>query len=312
MAARFATIRPQRGPQEAFLSTSADIAIAGGSAGSGKTWSLLLEPVRHITNPGFGGVIFRRESPQITNQGGLWDESQQLYACLGATPMRSLLEWRFPSGAKMTFAHMEYDKDRLAWDGSQVPYIVFDQLEHFLASQFWYMLSRNRSVCGVRPYIRARCNPVPEDDRVGGWLTKLIAWWIDQETGYPIWTRSGVIRWFVRLNDAIVWGDSAEEFAARFPDVPATDLRPKSLTFIPGTLEDNPALLRATPEYRANLLALPLVERERLLGGNWKIRPFAGEGVQPRVVLDRRGGPTASDLPTLRAAVSFRSGWGVA
>jgi predicted phage terminase large subunit-like protein len=131
-------------------------------------------------------------------------------------------------------------------------------------------------MCGVRPYIRATCNPVPEDDRVGGWLTKLIAWWIDQETGYPIWTRSGVIRWFVRLNDAIVWGDSAEEFAARFPDVPAPDLRPKSLTFIPGTLDDNPALLRANPEYRANLLALPLVERERLLGGNWKIRPFAG------------------------------------
>jgi len=121
-----------------------------------------------------------------------------------------------------------------------------------------------------------------------------------------------VIRWFVRVNDAIVWGDSAEEFAARFPDVPDTDLRPKSLTFIPGTLDDNPALLRANPDYRANLLALPLVERERLLGGNWKIRPAAGEGVQPRVVLDRRGGPTASDLPTLRAAVSFRSGWGFA
>jgi Terminase large subunit, T4likevirus-type, N-terminal len=114
MAAPLATIRPQRGLQETFLSTSADIAIAGGSAGSGKTWSLLLEPVRHVTNPGFGGVIFRRESPQITNQGGLWDESQQLYACLGAVPMRSSLAWRFPSGAKLTFAHMEYDKDRLA------------------------------------------------------------------------------------------------------------------------------------------------------------------------------------------------------
>jgi hypothetical protein len=30
------------------------------------------------------------------------------------------------------------------------------------------------------------------------------------------------------------------------------------------------------PEYLASLLSLPLLERERLLGGNWKIRPAAG------------------------------------
>jgi len=39
---------------------------------------------------------------------------------------------------------------------------------------------------------------------------------------------------------------------------------------------DNPALLRVNPEYPAWLLSLPLLERERLLGGNWKIRPAAG------------------------------------
>src|SRR5439155_111492 len=39
---------------------------------------------------------------------------------------------------------------------------------------------------------------------------------------------------------------------------------------------DNPALLRVNPDYLAWLLSLPLLERERLLGGNWKIRPAAG------------------------------------
>ena len=39
---------------------------------------------------------------------------------------------------------------------------------------------------------------------------------------------------------------------------------------------DNPALLQVNPEYLAWLLSLPLLERERLLGGNWKIRPAAG------------------------------------
>ena len=39
---------------------------------------------------------------------------------------------------------------------------------------------------------------------------------------------------------------------------------------------DNPALLRVNPDYLAWLLSLPLLECERLLGGNWKIRPAAG------------------------------------
>jgi len=49
--------------------------------------------------------------------------------------------------------------------------------------------------------------------------------------------------------------------------------RPISVTFIPATVFDNPALLRVNPEYLAWLLSLPTLERERLLGGNWKIRP---------------------------------------
>jgi predicted phage terminase large subunit-like protein len=52
--------------------------------------------------------------------------------------------------------------------------------------------------------------------------------------------------------------------------------RPISVTFIPAKVFDNSALLQVNPEYLAWLLSLPLLERERLLGGNWKIRPAAG------------------------------------
>ena len=52
--------------------------------------------------------------------------------------------------------------------------------------------------------------------------------------------------------------------------------RPISVTFIPARVTDNPALLHVNPEYLTWLLSLPLLERERLLGGNWKIRPSAG------------------------------------
>ena len=52
--------------------------------------------------------------------------------------------------------------------------------------------------------------------------------------------------------------------------------RPISVAFIPAKVFDNPALLQANPEYIPWLMSLPLLERERLLAGNWKIRPAAG------------------------------------
>lgn len=268
------TIVPQPGPQSTFLATPADIAIYGGAAGGGKTWALLLEDLRHIHNPGFGSVTFRRSTVQIRNEGGLWDESNNLYPLVGAEPKEHVLTWKFPSGATASFAHLEHDKTRLNWQGSQIPLIKFDELTHFTPVQFWYMVSRNRSMCGVRPYIRATCNPDADS-----WVAGLIAWWIDQETGLPIPERAGVLRWFVRVGEDLKWADQPQDLA-EFTMLSDTGERvpipPKSLTFIPAKLTDNKALMAADPGYMASLLSLPMVERERLLGGNWKIRPAAG------------------------------------
>jgi hypothetical protein len=81
-------LRPQPGPQEMFLSTPADIAVYGGAAGGGKSFGILLEGARHTPNKDFGGVIFRRTSPMITNEGGLWDESNKIYPLLQAKAER--------------------------------------------------------------------------------------------------------------------------------------------------------------------------------------------------------------------------------
>lgn len=260
--------RPQPGPQEQFLSTSADIALYGGAAGGGKSFALLMEPLRHaFTVQGFYAVFFRRTTKQVRNPGGLWDESHKMYGEMpGVKPKENDLTWQFPSGARIQFAHMEYEKNKLDWQGSQIPLLGFDELTHFTAGQFWYMLSRNRSSCGVRPYVRATTNPEADS-----WVADLIAWWIDQDTGYAIPERSGVIRWFVRVNDAVVWADTPEELSEQYPGLP-----PKSFTFINAKLSDNQALVAADPGYMANLMALPAVERGRLLDGNWKIRPSAG------------------------------------
>jgi predicted phage terminase large subunit-like protein len=266
-----APIRPQLGAQMTFLSSPADIAIYGGAAGGGKTWALLMEPLRHIHNKEFGAVYFRRTTVQVRNEGGLWDESAKLYPLVGGAPREHVLEWGFPSGATVSFNHLEHDKTVYNWQGSQIPLICFDELTHFSEKQFWYMLSRNRSMCGVRPYIRATCNPDADS-----WVARFIAWWIDQESGLAIPERAGVLRWFVRIGDKLIWGDTPEDLAEHVDPIDGKPIPPKSVTFVPAKLTDNPAMMAADPGYLANLMAQPTVERERLLAGNWKIRPAAG------------------------------------
>ena len=90
-----------------------------------------------------------------------------------------------------------------------------------------------------------------------------------------------VVRYYIRVSEKIVWADRPEDLVQHLPTPetlpPGVDPpRPISVTFIPAKVFDNPALLQANPEYFAWLLSLPLLERERLLGGNWKIRPAAG------------------------------------
>jgi hypothetical protein len=266
---------PQPGYQLKVLASQADIVISGGAAGLGKTFALLLEFMRHIDNPQWGGVIFRRTSPQIRNEGGLWDTSMQLYPHAGAEPKESFLEWVFPKGGKLKFSHLEYEKNILDWQGSQIPFIGFDELTHFSRKMFFYLLSRNRSTCGVAPYVRATCNPDPDS-----WVAELIEWWIDQNTGLPMPERDGVVRYFTMDGDKYIWGDTAEEVIEKAwyflepivtPSGVAARTFIKSLTFISGQIYDNKALLSTNPQYLANLLAQDEATKAALFHGNWKV-----------------------------------------
>jgi phage terminase large subunit-like protein len=262
-----AEIKPQPGPQEKFLATPADIAIYGGAAGGGKSWALLLEPLRHVTrNPEFTAMFFRRNAVQVKNPGGLWDESVKLYPLVGSQPVANTMLWDFPGGGFVRFGHLENESSVFNWQGAQIPLICFDELTHFSSAQFFYMLSRNRSTCGVRPYVRATTNP-----DVDSWVAEFIAWWIDQATGFPIPERAGKIRWFIRINDKLIWADTAEELIATYGSE-SSPVFPKSVTFIPASIYDNKKLMEADPGYLANLMAQDDVQRSRLLDGNWKIR----------------------------------------
>lgn len=261
-------LAPQEGPQLAFLSTPADIAVYGGAAGGGKSWALLFEAVRHVGRPGFGATIFRRTYPQVTAQGGLWDESLALYPQLQGRPNITERRWVFASGASVKFAHLQHEKDVLDYQGAQIPLLGFDELTHFTEHQFVYMLSRNRSTCGVRPYVRATTNP-----DAASWVARWVEWWIDPSTGYPIPERAGKLRWFVRDGESLRWGDSKEQLAKEHPDKAAFA---KSFTFVPARLDDNKVLQAKDPGYRGNLEAQGRVERERLLRGNWLVSAAVG------------------------------------
>ena len=214
---------------------------------------------------------------QISEQGGLWDASMKLYKLYnGAVPIKSPKPfWRFPSGAKVSFRQLTRDEDVYDWQGTEIPCIEFDELTHFSEFQFFYMLSRNRSTCGINPYVRASTNPDADS-----WVAGFISWWIDQETGYAIPERSGKIRYMARVNEEIVWGDSPEEVIrianeSDF-DVEITKDDIKSVSFVSSSVYDNQVLLKNNPGYLSNLKAQSIVERERLLYGNWKIKAAKG------------------------------------
>lgn len=258
-------VGPNKGPQTEYVRSRADITIFGGSAGPGKSWGTLFRMGVHADRyPGYFGVIFRRKSTEITGGGGLWEEAQKLYPMWGVKFRGDVLSVRWSNRSMIEMRHLQHADDVLAHHGKQYAEVAFDELTTFLEQQFWYLISRLRSTCGFRPCVIATCNPDPDS-----WVRKFVDWWIGAD-GIARADRAGVKRYFVRDGNELVWGDTPEECRALAPHV---TMRPMSLRFIPAKLSDNP---KGDPTYEERLRALPLVERERLLGGNWNIRAAAG------------------------------------
>lgn len=238
------------------------------------SYALLLELGRLINVDNATGVVFRRTSPELRAGGGLWDTASQIYGSI-AEVNNTKLELTFSSNAKIKFSHLQKEGDVHSHQGSQYAFVGFDEVQHFTWKQFNYMLSRNRTMTNINPYIRCTCNP-----EAGVWLRDFIDWWIGAD-GYPVNERDGVLRYMYSKGDKvtdIIWGDTKqevidsldgllEETATRF-GVQAEDLI-KSVTFIAGSLEDNQKLLQNNPQYIGNLLALDDVEKAKLLYGNW-------------------------------------------
>ena len=279
-------IEPQEGPQATCLGSSADIAIYGGAAGGGKSWALKLDALRGINDPNFRGVMFRRVTTNLTNQGGLVDESRRVFGPHGELVTSPRIEWRFPSGATIQMSHLQHEKNKEDHKGAQYTFIGFDELTEFTETQIWYLLSRNRSPeSQFRPWMRATTNPDADS-----WVRDLIRWWLDDD-GYPIPERSGFIRWFVKDGDELRWLETQEDL----DEVQARGLLPMSFTFIAASLHDNRALMDKDPQYLGRLQALDSVERAKLLGGCWNVSHK--DGMFKRHKIGMRHSINASDLP---------------
>jgi predicted phage terminase large subunit-like protein len=199
--------------------------------------------------------------------GGLISISHSIYPLVGGKFNSAISEWKFePSGATISFRHLQNSNTHYDYQGAQFTFIGFDEVGHIDKDAVLYLFSRNRSVSSFRPWIRMTCNP-----DANHFTAQMVDWWID-EAGYPIPDRSGIIRYFINHEENFVFADTEEELRERYPDC-----IPKSFTFIPSKLDDNPKLTEADPGYRANLMMLHQIERERLLNSNWKIKPDVGK-----------------------------------
>lgn len=264
-------IAPQPGPQTMFLKSKAQITIYGGAAGGGKTRGTLMFAAKHAAfKPvrGFRAVIFRRTYSLIKQAGGIWDESYEVYPHLGGDAREDNLSWTWEKfGTQIRFSHMQHHpKDTYAKKGMQAELIAFEELTEFEQDQFFYMISRNRSRCGVKPQMIATTNP-----EYDSWVRVFLAPWIDPD--YPVPAKSGEIRWFVQ--------EENESSTVRWLLPGETDPNAISVTFIAARLQDNPALMKNDPDYERRLEALPLVEKLKLKYGDWFARKTGGK-VFPR------------------------------
>lgn len=251
---------PQPGGQEQFSNCDADICIYGGEAGGGKSFNLVLEHLKWKDNPLYKGVLVRKTYQQIFDSGGLWDEANNIFNAVGGRGVKAPRpKYTFPSGAQVIFKQSQHE-DHLEsyWQGAQASLICVDELTQFSEKEFLYILSRTRSVSGIRPYVRATCNPDPYS-----WVKSFIGWWIGED-GKIIQERSGKKRWFIRVNDKFIFADTRKELIEKHPKK-----KPMSLTFIRGSLDENVKLFEEDPDYRAKLEMLPEEKRVALSEGNW-------------------------------------------
>jgi len=223
--------------QAAFLLLPHREALYGGAAGGGKSDALLMAGLQYVDVPGYAGILFRRSFPELAMPGGLMARSHEWLDGSDAAWDGTRHLWLFPSGATLSFGHIQYAGDEQAYRSSEFQFVGFDELTTFLEHQYRYLFARLRRLEGFPVPIRLRSGSNP-----GG-------------IGHD-WVRSR----FIPMRDP----DTG------VLDYPRSDETGELRAFLPAKIADNPYLDR--DEYVASLSELDPVTRERLLRGDWDVR----------------------------------------
>lgn len=245
---------PNPGPQtDAYLSL-ADVTLYGGQAGGGKTHLELGLGINLFES----GIIFRRGLNQTD---GLEKEGKKIIGNAARFNGQDL-EWTWPSGKTLKLAGM---RDVDSWNdhaGRERDYMGFDEAGEFLESQVASIVAWLRTSPGKRCRVLLGSNPPRSTD--GLWMVKWFAPWLDDR--FPDAADPGELRWAIQISRSgeidMMWVEGPGEY-----EVENELYTAKSYTFIPASLEDNPA--RNTPEYRAQLQSLPEPLRSQLLYGKF-------------------------------------------
>ena len=246
--------KPNKGPQTEFLAASEREVLYGGSAGGGKSYAMLADPLRYMGHPQFSGLLLRHTTEELRE---LIFKSQELYPKFwpGIKWSERKMQWTAPSGARLWMSYLDRDEDVLRYQGLAFSWIGFDELTQWATPYAWnYMRSRLRSTATDLPiFMRATTNP---GGRGHHWVKKMF---IDPSP-------------YNRSFDAT---DIDTTEVLRYPAGHSKAGKPLfKRRFIPARLSDNPYLSQAG-DYEAMLLSLPEQQRRQLLEGDWDIKEGA-------------------------------------
>jgi hypothetical protein len=241
---------PFPGPQTEALHSEADELFYGGQAGGGKSDLLLgLSLTQHTKS-----IVFRREYPQLKD---LVSRSREIVSTHGSYNGQDHI-WTLDH-CSLEFGAVQHETDIQKWQGRAHDLKAFDEITHFSESQFRYLKGWNRTTLPTQR-VRVVATGNPPTTAEGEWVIRYWAPWLDSGHRNP--AVAGELRWFTTLEgkDTEVDGSEPFEFEGEL-------ITPKSRTFIPARLADNPALMAT--DYGATLQAMPEPLRSQLLYGDF-------------------------------------------